>query len=187
MGADAIVAQPGTITGSIGVFAGKVVTTGLLDRLGIGSDAVTEGRHARMFSPRVGFDEEEWSRLEEWLDRVYADFVGKVADARGLTRERAHELARGRVWTGADAYERGLVDELGGLDRAVRLAASRAGVRDPEVRRWPPRSPADLLRTPKSTEDGAAAVSGWAGFAGLATRLGLPADGPLTMPPLRLR
>ena len=139
MGADAIVAQPGTLTGSIGVFSGKVVTAGLLDRLGIGTEAVVEGRQARMFSSRVGFDDEQWRRLEEWLDRVYADFVGKVAGTRQLTRERAHELARGRVWTGADAYERGLVDELGGLCRAAELARERAGLpAGAELRRWPP-------------------------------------------------
>jgi protease-4 len=204
MAADAIVAQPGTITGSIGVFSGKVVTAGLLDWLGVGTDAVVEGRHARMFSPRVGFDSEQWRRLEEWLDRVYEDFVGKVADARGLTRERAHELARGRVWTGADARERGLVDELGGLDRAVELAAERAHLEDPVVRRWPPRSPTGVLRPPRSSEAAAAAswgadagLAGLAGLArsldlppdlaGLAARLGLPPDGPLTAPPLRLR
>jgi protease-4 len=191
MGADTIVAQPGTITGSIGVLSGKVVTAELLDRLGIGTDAVAEGRQARMFSPRVGFDDEQWRRLEAWLDRVYADFVGKVADARGLTRERAHELARGRVWTGADAYERGLVDELGGLRRAAELARERAGLpADAELRRWPPRRPADRLSPPKSSEDRTAAAAGWAGWgplADLAARLGLPPDGPLTMPPLTLR
>jgi protease-4 len=195
MGADAIVAQPGTITGSIGVFSGKVVTAGLLDRLGIGTDAVAEGRQARMFSPRVGFDDEQWRRLGDWLDRVYADFVDKVAAGRGLTRERAHELARGRVWTGADAYERGLVDELGGLRRAARLARERAGLpADAELRRWPPLRPADRLSPPRSSEDRAAAVAGpvgwWAGWGALAdvaARLGLPPAGPLTLPPLTLR
>lgn len=195
IGADAILARPGTITGSIGVFSGKVVATGLLDRLGIGTDAVAEGRQARMFSSRVGFDDEQWRRLEEWLDRVYADFVGKVADARGLTRERAHELARGRVWTGADAYERGLVDELGGLRRAAEVARERAGLpAGAELRRWPPLRPADRLSSPRSSEDRTAAAAGpvgwWAGWgslADLAARLGLPPEGPLTMPPLTLR
>ena len=186
MGADAIVARPGTITGSIGVFSGKLVTAGLLAKLGVGSDAVAEGRQALMFSPREPFDEQQWQRLEEWLDRVYADFVGKVAEARGLTPERVHELARGRVWTGADAYERGLVDDLGGLERAVELAGERAGLADPEVRRWPQRTPADLLRTPKSSDD-AAMITDWSpNLAGIATSLGAP-YGPLTMPGLSLR
>jgi protease-4 len=190
MGADAIVAQPGTITGSIGVFSGKVVTAGLLERLGVGTDAVVEGRQARMFSSRVGFDTEQWQRLEEWLDRVYADFVGKVAEARTMTRERAHELARGRVWTGADAYERGLVDELGGLERAAALARRRAGLpADAELRRWPPLRPADRLSAPRSSEHPAAASAhaGWGALADVAARLGLPPAGPLTMPPLTLR
>jgi protease-4 len=195
MGAEAIVAQPGTVTGSIGVFSGKVVTAGLLERLGVGTDAVVEGRHARMFSPRVGFDEEQWRRLSEWLDRVYDDFVGKVAAARGISRDRAHELARGRVWTGADACERGLVDELGGVRRAAELARARAGLRaDAELRRWPQLRPADRLSPPKSSEDPAAAGvravdwwSGWGALAEVAAGLGLPPDGPLTLPPLRLR
>jgi len=192
MAADAIVAQPGTLTGSIGVFSGKVVASGLLERLGIGTDAVVEGRNARMFSPRVGFDPDQWHRLEEWLDRVYADFVDKVARSRGMTYEQVHELARGRVWTGADAHRRGLVDELGGLRRAAELARRRAGLRaDAEVRRWPPVSPLDRLSPPRSSEGrGAAAAadwwSGWGPLAGTAARLGLAPDGPLTMPPLTL-
>ena len=195
MGADAIVAQPGTVTGSIGVLGGKVVTAGLLARLGVGTDAVAEGRQARMFSPRVGFDDEQWRRLEEWLDRVYDDFVRKVAAGRGMSRERAHELARGRVWTGADAHERGLVDELGGLDRAAELARSRAELpAGAELRRWPQLRPAGRLSPPRSSEDRAAAAvppgdwwPGWGGLADVAARLGLPPDGPLTLPPLHLR
>jgi protease IV len=191
MGADAIVAQPGTLTGSIGVFSGKVVTTGLLERLGVGTDAVVEGRNARMFSPRVGFDDEQWRRLEEWLDRIYADFVAKVAQARGMTTERVHELARGRVWTGADAYERGLVDELGGLRRAAAVVRARAGLpADAELRRWPQTKPLDRLSPPRSSEDRTAAGtewwSGWGPLSGAAARLGLAPDGPLTMPPLTL-
>ena len=193
MGADAIVAQPGTLTGSIGVFSGKVVTAGLLERLGVGTGAIVEGRNARMFSARVGFDDDQWRRLDEWLDRVYADFVTKVAEARGMTYERAHELARGRVWTGADAHERGLVDELGGLRRAAELVRERAGLpADAPLRRWPQVSPLDRLSPPRSSEDRAAARavdwwSGWGPLAGIAARLGLAPDGPLTMPPITLR
>jgi protease IV len=193
MGAEAIVAQPGTLTGSIGVFSGKVVTAGLLERLGVGTGAIVEGRNARMFSSRVGFDEDQWRRLDEWLDRVYADFVTKVAEARGMTYDRAHELARGRVWTGADAHERGLVDELGGLRRGAELVRERAGLRaDAPLRRWPQISPFDRLSPPRSSEDRAAARavdwwSGWGPLAGTAARLGLAPDGPLTMPPLTLR
>jgi protease-4 len=193
MAAEAIVAQPGTLTGSIGVFSGKVVTAGLLDRLGVATDAIAAGRNARMFSARVGFDPDQWQRLEEWLDRVYADFVTKVAAARGMTYEQVHEVARGRVWTGADAYERGLVDRLGGVRTAAALVRERAGLpADTELRRWPPSSPLDRLSPPRSSEDRTAAVagvdwwSGWGALAGPAAALGLAPDGPLTMPPVRL-
>jgi protease-4 len=95
------------------------------------------------------------------------------------------------VWTGADAYERGLVDELGGLRRAAEVARQRAGLpAEAELRRWPPLRPADRLSPPKSSEDRTAAAAGWAGWGSLAdvaARLGLPPDGPLTMPPLTLR
>ncbi len=148
-----------------------------------------------MFSPRVGFDDEQWRRLEEWLDRVYADFVAKVAEARGMTYERVHELARGRVWTGADAHERGLVDELGGLRRAAELARERAGLpADAPLRRWPPLQPAGpglaaaVQRGPGAAAHGRSGWwSGWGPLAGIAARLGLPPAGPLTIPPLTLR
>lgn len=164
MGADAILAQPGTLTGSIGVFGGKPVTADLLARLGVGHDAVTEGRHARMFSTRRGFTAEERELLERWLDRVYDDFTTKVAQGRGMSPDAVHEVARGRVWTGADAQQRGLVDELGGLRRAVEVASERAGV-DPDrvcVRRFPEVRPWARVRPPRSSEDpAAAAVTGW--------------------------
>ena len=188
MGADAIVAQPGTLTGSIGVFSGKVVATGLLERLGVGTGAIAEGRNARMFSPRVGFDDDQWRRLEEWLDRVYADFVSKVAQARGMTYERVHELARGRVWTGSDARSCGLVDELGGLEDALGMARKRAGLgAEAPVRAYPRLNPLERLRGPESSEDKAAALTrvrleAWGPFARLSAELGFPAAGPLSLP-----
>lgn len=189
MGADVIVAQPGTLTGSIGVFGGKPVTADLLGRLGIGHDAVAEGRHARMFSTRRGFSAEERDLLEQWLDRVYVDFTAKVGQGRGMSQSEVHEVARGRVWTGADARKRGLVDELGGLRRAVEVAAGRAGT-DPcrvRIRRFPATRLLSRLRPPRSSED-AAAVAEWGGLSGAVSRLGLPLDGPLVLPyALRLR
>jgi protease IV len=187
--ADAIVAQPGTLTGSIGVYAGKPVVRALLDRIGIHHGSVAGGAHAEIFSTLRPFQEGEWALLNSWLDTVYDDFVGKVAEGRGLSREQVHEVARGRVWTGADALERGLVDELGGLERAVELACDRAGIpagRRPEVRVVPRFSVVDRLVPPQSSEDpGAvgAAASGWGPVAQLAARLGLPAAGPLLLPP----
>src|SRR5215475_437019 len=192
VGADAIVAEPATLTGSIGVFAGKAVLTGLLDRLGLDTDAVARGQHARILSSRQGFDADEWQTLEAWLDDVYGDFVAKVAAGRGMSEQQVDEVARGRVWTGADAAERGLVDELGGLDRAVAIAREKAGLpADAPLRRWPALTPLERVRPPRSSESPAAAAhagwgAGWGSFAGTAARLGLPADGPLLMPPLRL-
>jgi protease-4 len=190
MGADLIVAEPGTITGSIGVFGGKAVIAGLLDRLRVGHDGVASGDRAFMFSPRRGFTDAERQRLEAWLDHVYEDFVAKAAEGRRMSREQVHAVAKGRVWTGADARERGLVDELGGLHAAVQRARERAGLpadREPEIRAYPRLSTLDRVRAPRSTDDPsyAAAVlrqEAWGPLAGLSTRLGLPPDGPLVLP-----
>ncbi|MDP9398585.1 MAG: signal peptide peptidase SppA [Actinomycetota bacterium] len=195
MGSDAIVASPATVTGSIGVLGGKQVFDGLLSRLGVRVEAVSEGEHARFYSPRTSYSPSERDRLERWLDAVYEDFTAKVAAGRGLTRAQVHEVARGRVWTGADAQAHGLVDELGGLERAVEIAAARAGVRrgsPVELRTYPKVSPLERLRPPQSSEDPAAAAAGyldgWGALAGVAAWLGLPAAGPLVLPgPWRVR
>jgi protease-4 len=194
MAADVIVAQPGTLTGSIGVLGGKQVVAGLLDKLGVGHDAVAEGAHARIFSTVSRFSESEWERVDRWLDRVYEDFTAKVADGRGMNRERVHELARGRVWTGADAHDHGLVDELGGMERAIDIARDRAGLPsrwEPELRVFPKVSPIDRLRPAQSSEDPAAAsaalfVESWGPVAAFAARLRLPAAGPLVMPDFQI-
>ncbi|QXJ24767.1 signal peptide peptidase SppA [Actinomadura graeca] len=186
MAADTIVAQPGTITGSIGVVVGKAVVNGLLERVGIGLGTVADGEHARMFSATKDFSDSEWERVNASLDRIYDDFTTKVAEGRELSRDRVHELARGRVWTGADAKDGGLVDELGGLDLALDLARKRSGLAaDAPVRTYPHTSPLERLRPPESSEDRAAAAArfdGWGSLGGLAARLGLPAAGPLTLP-----
>ncbi|GII55787.1 putative protease IV SppA (endopeptidase IV) [Planotetraspora thailandica] len=188
MGADVIVAQPGTLTGSIGVFGGKPVVGELLGRLGVVTEAVSEGANASMFSPTREFSDEQWERVNTWLDRIYDDFVGKVARGRNMTRERAHELARGRVWTGADARESGLVDELGGVEDALTIARERAGLsRSAVVRTYPRMHPLERLRPPESSEDKSAALArvrleAWGPMARLAGELGLPARGPLMLP-----
>jgi protease-4 len=188
--AHAIVAQPGTLTGSIGVLGGKMSFAELLGRLGIGHDAASEGRHARMMSAFTEFSEEEYHQLSAWLDRVYEDFVAKVAAGRSMTVEAVHEVARGRVWTGADAYERGLVDELGGLDHAAALARRRAGLpADAELVRYPQAPLVRRLRPPRSSENpaaGAATLGPWGPLTALAARLGLPSAGPLILPPSAL-
>ncbi|TDD86231.1 signal peptide peptidase SppA [Actinomadura rubrisoli] len=186
MAADTIVAQPATITGSIGVVVGKAVVSDLLDRIGIGLGSVADGEHARMFSATKDFSDSEWERINAALDRIYDGFTAKVAEGRELSRDRVHELARGRVWTGADACERGLVDELGGLDTALDLARKRSGLpADAPVRAYPHTSPLERLRPPESSEDRTAATArldGWGSLGGLAARLGLPSAGPLTLP-----
>ncbi|MER6002007.1 signal peptide peptidase SppA [Nonomuraea angiospora] len=188
MAADVIVAQPGTLTGSIGVYGGKPVVAEMLEKIGINSEMVASGANAGMFSTSRGFSPEQWDRVNAWLDRIYDDFVGKVAASRDLTRERAHELARGRVWTGADAHASGLVDELGGLEDALVLARKRAGLPDDApVRAYPRLNPLERLRGPDSSEDKSAALArlrldAWGPLARLSAELGLPAAGPLLLP-----
>ncbi|MDX3105231.1 signal peptide peptidase SppA [Nonomuraea angiospora] len=188
MAADVIVAQPGTLTGSIGVYGGKPVVAEMLEKIGINSEMVASGTNAGMFSTSRGFSPEQWDRVNAWLDRIYDDFVGKVAASRDLTRERAHELARGRVWTGADAHAGGLVDELGGLEDALALARKRAGLADDApVRAYPRLNPLERLRGPDSSEDKSAALArlrldAWGPLARLSAELGLPAAGPLLLP-----
>jgi protease IV len=117
---------------------------------------------------------------------VYDDFVGKVAEGRDLPRERVDSLARGRVWTGADAHERGLVDELGGLGQALDLARKKAGLAtDAPVRVYPHVSPLDRLRPAESSEDRTAAsarLDAWGPMSTVAARIGLPSGGPLMLP-----
>ena len=187
MGADVIVAEPATITGSIGVVAGKLVTDRLWNRLGVSYDSVAIGELARMFSTRTRYGPAEQAALASWLDRLYEMFVSKVATSRDMSRDEVHEVARGRVWTGADARDRRLVDVLGGLDRAAEIAAERAGIpatADVDLVSYPALPPIERVRPPRSSESPGAEVgwTGWGSFAGLATWLGLPAAGPLTLP-----
>jgi protease-4 len=190
MAADVIVAQPATLTGSIGVFGGKLQTAGLFQRFGVNVESLGQGRHALMFSPQTGFSEDEWAKLNEWLDFVYDDFTGKVAAGRAMSRDAVHEVARGRVWTGADALQRGLVDELGGLRRATEIARERAGLApEAPVRLVPAVPPLQRLRQPNNSDDptafAAAGVSSspldWGGSARLAEAIGLGSAGPLLM------
>ena len=110
MPCDAVVAGAATITGSIGVLGGKQVVRDALGRVGVRVDSESVGAHAEMFSSQRPFTDEEWRRLEEWLDQVYEDFTEKAAADRGMPVERLRDVARGRVWTGADALAHGLVE-----------------------------------------------------------------------------
>jgi protease-4 len=161
MAADAIVANAGTLTGSIGVVTGKLVARDLKDRLGIGSDSVRTNRNADAWSVNAPFTDEQHAHVEAEADLFYTDFVQRVADGRGMTVEAVHAVARGRVWTGADALARGLVDELGGLRTAIDRAKVLAGHDvDVEVRlvALPGSSLLDVLRPKPSSQPAAASL-----------------------------
>ncbi|NKD76634.1 signal peptide peptidase SppA [Haematospirillum sp. H1815] len=128
MPAHAIVANPGTITGSIGVFSGKTVVSGLWDKLGVSWARVETGSGALMLSPNRKFTPEERAWFDRSLDAIYTDFTGKLAQGRGLAPDQVDHVARGRVWSGHDAKAVGLVDALGGFGTAVRLAREAAGI-----------------------------------------------------------
>jgi protease IV len=191
MAADAIVAQPGTVTGSIGVLSGKPVLSQLLGRAGVTTDSVAEGAHSEMFKTTRPFSDDEWALVNDWLDHIYADFTGKVAAGRRMPPPRVHELARGRVWTGADALANGLVDELGGLDRAAAIARRRAGLpASAPLRIYPRTAPLDRLRGSGSADARPAArvpgasllAEAWGPVWRLATQAGLSPYGPLLLP-----
>lgn len=129
-GCDKIVALPGTITGSIGVVSGKLVTKGAWAKLGINFDGIQLGDTAGFGSSQSEFNEAERERLNAQLDTIYHDFVGRVAEGRSMDREEVHAVAKGRIWSGYRAKEHGLVDELGGINEAVGLAREAAGLGD---------------------------------------------------------
>jgi len=128
MPAHSIVAQPATLTGSIGVVMVKFAIGGTLNKLGVNLDRVTAGRWADLYAPDRPFTPEERQRIEQSLQATYESFVEKAASGRNTTPEKIDAVAQGRVWTGAQAKQIGLVDELGGLDRALVLAKRRAKI-----------------------------------------------------------
>ncbi|OBC09166.1 signal peptide peptidase SppA [Mycobacterium sp. 852013-50091_SCH5140682] len=161
MAADAIIANPGTITGSIGVLTGKLVSRELKDKLGVGSDAVRTNANADAWSTNAPFTDEQQAQVEAEADLFYEDFVQRVAQGRGLSVEAVRDVARGRVWTGADAHERGLVDELGGLRTAIRRAKLLAGLDEDtkvKIAHLPGSSLRDLLSPKPSSQPAAASL-----------------------------
>lgn len=128
MSSDAIVAEPATITGSIGVFGGKFNLRGLYDRIGLGKEILTRGRHAAIYSEYRPWSDEERARIRGQMESFYKDFVDRVAEGRKKTWGDVNQVAQGRVWTGVQAKENGLVDELGGLDAALGVAKKKAGI-----------------------------------------------------------
>lgn len=149
MAADRIVAQPGTMTGSIGVVGGKLVPDGLFEKIGLTFEEIKLAPRAGMAAVSRGFDQEERVAFEASLDRIYDDFVSQAAKARGVSVEKLEPNARGRVWMGTAAKQRGLVDELGGLYEAVALARELASISpdaDIELRPFPtPRRPVEAV------------------------------------------
>ena len=193
MAADAIVAQPGTVTGSIGVIVGKPVLRDLLGRAGMTTDSVAEGAHAAMFKPTRPFSEDEWALVNDWLDRIYADFTGKVADGRRMTAAQVDELARGRVWTGADALAAGSSTSWAGwtgrrrsraagraCPPARRCASTRGSRRSTGCARARARPRPPCSR--RASVCAALLAEAWGPVWRLAARAGLSPYGPLMLP-----
>jgi len=132
-GATKIVAQPGTVTGSIGVVSGKLVTEGLYDLLGLTRDTIQLGNHASFYYTGRRYSAEEKEIYWRIMNKIYGQFTTRVAEGRGMSAEDVDKIGQGRVWTGARAKDLGLVDELGGFIRAVEVAKKEAGI--PETQR----------------------------------------------------
>ena len=150
-----IIAQPSTITGSIGVVAGKPVMRGFYDWLGITNEYVLRGKTAGMFRETEKFSDEERVKFEEWIKTTYyQDFVPKVAKGRNKDAQYIDSVGQGRVWTGGQAKERGLVDEFGGLDKAIEIAKQLAKIpADKGIERVIPPYPTTFLQQLLSTGD----------------------------------
>ena len=127
MAAGTIVAHPSTLTGSIGVFGGKLNMKGLYNKVGLTKEIITYGQNSTLYSDYGGFTPTERERVEKLMKTIYEDFVGKAATGRNKSFAEIDEIAQGRVWTGQQAKALGLVDELGGLDTALSIAKEQAG------------------------------------------------------------
>jgi protease-4 len=168
-----LIAQEGSITGSIGVVGGKIVFGEGAERLGVSSEAVTAGPNATVFSPWEPFTPQQRERFRRSLVRIYDRFVQVVAAGRKAPSDAIESVAQGRVWTGRQALERGLVDRIGGLDLAIRRARELAGfagsVSTVHVRFPPPRF--RLLQSLLGNRGASEVLEPW-----IAERLGKSAD-----------
>ena len=168
MPAHKIVAQPGTLTGSIGVVMVKFVIDGTLKKLGLNMEGVSQGRYANLYSPIRPFSPEERAKIQEQMQATYDAFVEKAAAGRHTTPEKIDAIAQGRVWTGQQAKQIGLVDELGGLERALTVAKEHANLgRDAEVEVvvYPPkRSLYESLANPFGSSERGALLSAFLGL-----------------------
>jgi protease-4 len=165
MPAQVIVAQPSTLTGSIGIYGGKIVTGGIYEKLGAHIEGTSIGRNAELDSPVRPFNAGELKKVQEQLQAFYDGFVEKAAQSRHTTPEKIDAIAQGRVWTGQQARQNGLVDALGGLDAAVAIAKQRAKLAadtDVELVVYPPRkSFYELLSEQFSGSSEQLAMSAW--------------------------
>lgn len=143
--AQQIVAQPTTLTGSIGVFGGKLVTGSLYQKLGLGTVVLSRGKNAGLFSAHARFSDSERQVIRHTMRATYDTFVNRVAKGRHMSYDAVDRIAQGRIWTGRDAQANGLVDELGGLDVAVARAAYLAGTSPDEVELVPFPAPKSLM------------------------------------------
>lgn len=135
--ANKIIAEPTTITGSIGVFMGKPVVKGLYDWLGVTNEYVMRGKNAGIFRETEKWTPEERAKMEEQTNKIYFDnFLPKVSKGRSMDQEKANSLGQGRVWTGTQAKANGLIDEFGGIEKAIDVAKQLAGLpADKDVKR----------------------------------------------------
>jgi protease-4 len=175
MAGDVIVAQPATLTGSIGIYTGKIALGGAMDKIGVTTETVQSGANADMYSPFEPFSPAHRARLQEYMQGFYDNFVEKAAASRRTTPEQMEALAQGRVWTGRQARERGLVDALGGLDTAVRIAKQRANIdadEDVELVVYPPRR---SLYEALTEQFGAGSAPSWGALVGRAEQRALAA------------
>lgn len=127
---DTIIADPGTITGSIGVISGKFNLKGLYEKIGFSKEVLKRGEHSDFFTTTRGFTEEERKMVRKLNNDFYDDFVNKVAEGRKMDFDAVDQIGRGRVWTGNQAKTNGLVDELGGLKQAIEIAKIKAGIKE---------------------------------------------------------
>ena len=168
MPANAIVAQPATLTGSIGVVMIKFVIDGTLKKLGLNMEHVQEGRYADLYSPVRPFTAEERAKVQEQMQATYDAFVEKAAAGRNTTPEKIDAIAQGRVWTGRQAKQLGLVDELGGLDRALALAKARAKIpqdQDVQLVVYPPhKSLYEIVANPLGRSESLTMLGAMLGF-----------------------
>jgi len=130
MAAGTIVAQPGTLTGSIGVYGGKLNMKGLYNKIGLTKEIITHGQNATIYSDYGNFSPTERERIEKMMKTIYDEFVNKAAAGRKTTYDEIHAVAQGRVWTGKQAKELGLVDEIGGLETALTIAKKQGEIAD---------------------------------------------------------